>query len=228
MRTRSLCAKLGAAAVLMLAAGVLHAQDGLEGAVARLNRAASFAQPVTALSGPTLAAADFDGDNKPDGAVLLSPDLFRGQSNPQVELHFTARNNADITLAPSDAPLSLIALDIDHDGDVDLIVEQSLTHKRLQIFINDGHGDFSKGRIEDYPLTATPAREQLSPPQQLDGPALSLPPQRGSELSLMMSCHIAGRPPSAGERASSLTAISSIFLAFSPASTRAPPLTSLT
>jgi hypothetical protein len=98
MRTRSLCAKLGAAAVFMLAAGVVHAQDGLEGAVARLNRAASFAQPVTALSGPTLAAADFDGDNKPDGAVLLSPDLFRGQSNPQVELHLTARNNADITL----------------------------------------------------------------------------------------------------------------------------------
>jgi hypothetical protein len=66
---RSLCAKLGAATVLMLAAGVLHAQDGLEGAVVRLNRAASFAQPVTALSGPTLAAADFDGDNKPDGAA---------------------------------------------------------------------------------------------------------------------------------------------------------------
>jgi hypothetical protein len=91
-------------------------------------------QPVTALSGPTLAAADFDGDNKPDGAVLLSPDLFRDQSNPQGELHFTARNNADITLAPSDAPLSFIALDIDHDGDVDLIVGQSLNSRATPDF----------------------------------------------------------------------------------------------
>src|SRR5262245_7065749 len=141
MRTRFLSVSFGMTAMLIVAAPLLRAQDGAQGALAKINRAAAFAGPLARLHGPTLALADLDGDDKPDGAILES-DASSGQGNFEVELHFTRHRNTDIKFQSPEPAIMVKALDIDHDGDIDLIMEQSLTHKQLQVWINDGHGNF--------------------------------------------------------------------------------------
>jgi hypothetical protein len=146
------------------------------------------------LHGPTLALADFDGDDKPDGAILLQSDVSRGQGNFELELHFTGRSNTDIKFQSPEPSVTVEALDIDHDGDIDLVIEQSLTRKRLQVWINDGHGNFERGRMEDFPSVVVPIRDKVGSSERLEPSVLSLPSQRGFE-SMLVACHIAGRPP---------------------------------
>ena len=210
--------------MLLVVVPVLRAQDGVQGALAKFNRTSALVEPLTGLHGPTLAVADLDGDGKPDGAILLASDDLRGLGNFDVELHFTHHSNTDIRFQSADPAITVEALDIDHDGDIDLIIEQSLTRKRLQVWINDGHGNFEKGRMEDFPSAVAPTRDQIRLSEHLDYPAVSLPTQRGFE-TMLMACHIAGRPPSESDLATSSTTLFRPDHAASLTHSRAPPLT---
>jgi len=211
------------AALVLVAAPVLRAQDGAEGALARARQAVLPTQSMSRLSGSTVAVADFDGDNKQDGAVVLETGSFLTPGSFQIELHFTGRDNAKIAFQSAEPDIMVDALDIDHDGDFDILIEQSLTYKRLQVWLNDGRGNFAKGRIEDMPSAVAPSRDRLMASGCADCVTISLPTQRGFE-TMLMACHIVGRPPSDGEFAveseSSFVANSQISLA----TPRAPPL----
>ncbi len=83
MKVRSFRFKI-VVTVLALTASSLWAQDGIQGALAQV----SFTDPVnfgTPFS-QTLAAADLDGDNKPDGAVLIDHGWLGPQSNFRTSL----------------------------------------------------------------------------------------------------------------------------------------------
>jgi hypothetical protein len=145
-----------------------------------------------------------------------------GSGSFRIELHFTSRDNASIAFQSPESDIRVAAADIDHDGDIDLIIEQSLTRKRLQVWINDGHGNFEKGRIEDFPSAPVPTRELMSS-ERPDCPAVSLPTQRGFE-TMLLAGHIAGRPPSNTEFAVLSTNPLLGNHPFSSATSRAPPL----
>ena len=83
MKTRSFAFKIVVTAVALMASS-LWAQDGLKGALAQV----SFTDPVTFGTpfSQTLAAADLDGDNKPDGAVLIDHDWLGPQNNFRTSL----------------------------------------------------------------------------------------------------------------------------------------------
>jgi hypothetical protein len=186
MKARTLALKIVVAALAMTAS--LWAQDGFQGALARVN-------PTAPLNlGPpfsqTLAAADFDGDNKPDGAVIVDYGWLRPQSSSRkIELHFTSRSNTILTFESNETTLAISALDVNGDGATDIVVEQPITHKRLHVWLNDGRGGFRKVRNEDFPSTEDGNSEGLeSPYQRADGPTLCLPPQRGSEIAILTGC----------------------------------------
>ena len=216
MNARSTCLKLGLAISLALAAPGLWAQDGLKGALSRTN----FTTPLQS----SLAIADFDDDKKPDGAVLYSSGGLLSQNNFRIELHLTGRENTELTFQSSQTALELVAVDIDHDGDTDVIVQQALTHERLRVWINDGNGAFHEGRVQDFPSAALESRESLNAPStQGECPVLGLPSQRGFEATTL-TLPLLSRPPSTGK-------FHSLSAAFSPASpsltansSRAPPL----
>ncbi len=207
--------------VLFIATPLLRAQDGFQGAMAKSSP--SLGRTGSQLFGPTLAIADLDSDNRPDGALLVDSGQFRGTHNFNIELHFAGRSNAGISFQSSEPALSVAARDIDHDGDIDLVVEQAFTHERLQIWLNDGHGNFSKGRMEDFPSDVRPARQQMSSSEATDSPVLSFSPERGSD-SVLLACHIAGRPPSAREFSAPRTLSFVATAGISASSSRAPPL----
>lgn len=223
MRARFLSVNFVLATLLLVASPLLRAQDGVQGALAQASRTALLSQRLNRLSDPTLAIADFDGDNKEDGAVILETRPFFASGSFQIDLHFSSRSNAKITFQPPESDLTVAALDIDHDGDTDIVIEQSLTHKGLLVWLNDGHGNFEKGRIEDFPSAVAPTRDHLTSSERSDCPAVSLPTQRGFE-TMLMSCHIAGRPPSDVELAVVSSNSFQIDSPFSFPTSRAPPL----
>jgi hypothetical protein len=223
MKLRSLFAKIVVAAALILIVPWGCAQDGLEGALSRANlvspanRAIPFNQ--------TLAAADFDGDNKPDGALLVDYGWLQPQRGFRtIELHFTGHGNTDLSFESNETTLAVLALDVNRDGATDIVVEQPFTHKHRQVWLNDGHGNFRKVRSEDFPSAEAGDHERLeSPSQQPDSPALCLPPRRGFEIAILTAYPLRYRSSSARVQAPPIESpIRSQAVA--PNSPRAPPL----
>lgn len=222
MKPKALYVQLLLTIALALTAPSVRAQDGLEGALPR----AIFASPLnlTAPFGRTLAVADFDNDHKPDGAVLVDSGRLRGQNSFRIELHLSGSNNTELTFESTETTLAITAWDINKDGATDVIVERSLTHQRLYVWLNDGHGSFHKGRIEDFPSVRSATGERLeSPSPQSDCPAVCLGPQRGSEIGILIVCGFSSRPFAAGEQAVSVASAAG-SRAVAPNSPRAPPL----
>jgi len=56
-----------------------------------------------------------------------------------------------LAAAQDDAGVRLMARDVDGDLDLDLIVISGVSHQPIDVFINDGQGRFSRGRISDFP-----------------------------------------------------------------------------
>jgi hypothetical protein len=221
MKSRSLALKIVVTA-LALTASSLWAQDGFQGALGRVNLT-----PLnlgTAFS-RTLAAADFDGDNKPDGAILIDYGWLRPQSSSRkIELHFTSRGNTVLTFESNETTLAISALDVNGDGATDIVVEQPFTHKRRHVWLNDGRGGFRKVRSEDFPATEDGNPEGLeSPSQRAYGPTLCLPPQRGSEIAILTACSSPYRSTFAREHALPFVVTLKLH-AVASNSSRAPPL----
>ena len=216
MNARLVCRKLLIAAALVCLAPFLSAQDGLKGALSQTN----FGAPLE----HHLAAADLDGDDQADGAILVDSNWVGAHNSIKIQLHFTGHPNTELNFESTGQTLTVRAWDIDQDGDNDLVIEDAITHKPLHVWINEGHGDFHEGNIQDYPSLALEADKQLqSPCNQPDCVLFWVPPQRGFEVSLM-TVHLLGRPPSTGKSLDLSIASSVMSRIRAPRSSRAPPL----
>ena len=187
MKLGAISLSLVIAAVLAFAAPWVHAQDGLQGALSRdnLGVSARLALPLQ----QTLAVADFDGDDKPDGAVLIDEAWPRSHGGVRtVELHFTGRGNTNLTFESNESALGISAQDVNHDGTTDIVVEQPFTHKRLQVWLNDGHGAFQNARSEDYPASESAYHGRGASSQHADSPAVCLATQRGHDYASPTGC----------------------------------------
>jgi hypothetical protein len=164
--------------LLVLCLPVLRAQDGLQGALSRrvetLVGALGYAQE--------LAVADFDNDEKPDGAVLSRAGVLNGQKLFRIDLHLSAGKNVAITFPSAELGLAISALDVNRDGVPDIVVEKAFTGQRVLVYLNDGHGTFHKASSEDYPLP-DPFAPQWGHEQARYLPGVCLPSTRGFELA---------------------------------------------
>lgn len=216
MKAQSTFGRLVLAALFAMLAPFMRAQDGAQGALSRL----SFTTPLER----TVAIADLDGDHKPDGAILLKSRWLGPQQNLSIQLHFTDRPNTELTFQSDSQALTVTAWDIDHDGDIDLVVEETFSHKPISVWINEGHGDFHEGRVQDYPsLAATGSTQIQAPPDQRDRVALSLSSQRGFEKTVLANALLA-RPPSINRSLFFSSATDGISRSGASNSSRAPPL----
>jgi hypothetical protein len=177
--TRWLCA----ISSLVLLTPAIWAQDGLRGALSRYG----FNGRLQHAFGQQIVAADFDEDQQPDGAVLLDAGQVNGQRSFRIEMHLTAGNNTGLSFSSAESAISISALDVNADGAPDIVVEQTFTHKRLQVWLNDGHGSFRQVSGEDYP-SQIEARLRLRAriPGQI-GAVLWLPSRFGSEVAHLRS-----------------------------------------
>ena len=199
----------------------LWAQDGLEGALSRVKLASppNFAEPFA----QTLTVADFDNDNKPDGAVLVDSSRTSGRNSFRIELHLSGSKDTSLSFESPESGLTITASDVNRDGVTDVVVERSLTHKRLYVWLGDGHGGFQKGRVEDFPSPETTGHGLKGPLAVRDFPAVGLPSQGDSWISVLAASAVRGRPPSANDFRPLGSLSSTVSNSFSAISSRAPP-----
>ena len=160
--------------ILVFCTPLVSAQDGLGGALPH--------SPMATVSlpgfGPQTVAADFDQDQRPDGAILTRIPTLNGRDCYQIEVHLTAGRNQVIAVSLVGAGLAIKVSDINRDGAPDLIIRKALTDKLLKVYLNNGHGHFYGANSANYTLPKSPSTfwgQKLT--QEM--PVLSLPPTRG-------------------------------------------------
>lgn len=133
-----------------------------------------------------LVTADFDDDSRPDGAVLLDAEQLQGRQLFRIRLHITSGQDSELTFQSNETGLAISALDVNQDGVPDLVVEQVFTHKRLQVWLNDGHGRFRPARVEDFPLCADAPCRWKSPFEGQSCFVLALPTRTGNDQAIQL------------------------------------------
>ncbi len=196
---------------------LLKAQDGLRGA---MSRGAKTTQSVTDFSAH-IAAADFDEDHDPDGAILLETGRLNGKRSFRIEVHVTKAANSAITFLSTESGLAISALDVNHDGAPDIVIEKEFTHQRLQVYLNDGHGAFRIAHAEDYPAP-DPSAPNWRPESKGYPSPLCLLMSRSSETGSIKHVSVVARVASTriGVWPEAIFAQSA---ARAPSSSRAPP-----
>ena len=200
----------------------LQAQDGLRGAIS------VGEQRGNALPGgrsQQLAAADFDNDQKPDGALLREAGLMNGERAFRIEIHISAGANDFITFSSNESGLAISALDVNRDGSPDIVIERAFTHERLQIYLNDGHGVFHQVRAEDYP-SSDPSAPAWHPRLSQGQPVFALPVSRVSEAGAPQQTSML-RQNTSSTRKLWCEGLLIQSAARAPSSSRAPPSLSL-
>jgi len=83
--------------------------------------------------------SDFDGDNRPDQAHLLSHG-----SHKQIHVHLEKSSSKTLSFdSGMSDPGSLLSGDVDRDGDADLIWMSQTASPVVIFWMGDGHGNFT-------------------------------------------------------------------------------------
>ncbi|MGA8741997.1 MAG: VCBS repeat-containing protein [Terracidiphilus sp.] len=136
--------------------------------------------------GQKFVAADFDNDQRPDGAVLLDAGQLEGRELFRIRLYIAASQDRELTFQSNEKALAISAPDVNQDGLPDLVVEQVFTHKRLQVWLNDGHGRFRQVRVEDFPPSGEAPCRLKNPTGEPCGLVLALPSRSGNDHAALI------------------------------------------
>jgi hypothetical protein len=203
---------------LVMAAVVLSAsawaQDGLRGVLSR--------ESYRPRLWPTVAGADLDGDTVPDAAVLVDDGrtLLPGSTHT-IEIHLTAQRNARLTFRSQETSLAIAALDVDHDGATDIVVERAITRERLQVWLNDGRGGFRHVDALLFP-EPPPVPVHVENRESHNAPCAALPPAGRTRLAFTAS-RAAPIQARSSYRRLVAAGLLSCSRAIAPTSSRAPP-----
>jgi hypothetical protein len=102
----------------------------------------------------SVGVGDFDGDNRVDIAYARPQGRVNGAYRYQVEVHLSAELGTTFSVDSGAAGgLHISTRDVDGDHDLDLVITSAFGGLRVGVWINDGHGQFTQGVAESYPLS---------------------------------------------------------------------------
>jgi hypothetical protein len=106
--------------------------------------------PVTAAGlGPQFAIADFDGDDLPDVVSIQPGQNASAADGCWIELRLSAAGRQSIHLP---ALVGVVeARDANGDGAVDLVFSTAWSRQPVALYLNDGHGHFSRAEPAAFP-----------------------------------------------------------------------------
>jgi hypothetical protein len=138
---------------------------------------ASTAPSVSIGPGPQFAVSDFDGDLHPDMASIEAGPNVPGRTDYWIQLRLSASGEQFIRVAGPAGGLQIEARDVNGDNAVDLVVATAWFRQPVAIFLNDGHGGFSRVEPTAFPGAFTESRTNWFSTAQLAVDALGVPPQ---------------------------------------------------
>jgi len=108
--------------------------------------------PVGSLGpAPQFAIADFDGDLRPDLASIQAGRSTSGTNSYWIQLQLSAVGQQSIQLDAPAGGLLIEARDVNGDHAVDLVLATAWFRQPVAIFLNDGHGRFSRAEPTAFP-----------------------------------------------------------------------------
>ena len=168
-------------------------------------------------------AADLDGDHIPDLASGIRTGHTREGYSYRVDLDLSSNPYARPFSVFSQEPggLTIEAIDIDGDHDLDLIVRSRLSLRPVGIWLNDGTGSFTPGDLKAYALSDAAAEryfESCASPR----PVVHLECRRPQLILIRTKTHLG--TPSVLFRELRSPLRGPFHIAFDAVRLRAPPL----
>jgi hypothetical protein len=140
--------------------------------------------PRTATAGPGLpfAIADFDGDLRPDLASVQSGANSSGNTAYKIQLQLSTAGRQSIELVGPAGGLRIEARDVNGDHAVDLVLTTAWFRQPVAIYLNDGHGGFSRVKPDAFPGAFSESNTTRTSTTNLAADAVGVPPQSGAGI----------------------------------------------
>lgn len=116
--------------------------------------------------------SDFNADGAPDLAVADRGARRAEGFGYNVRVAVSGLTLRDIAFVSSQPAVTVRAIDVDRDHDVDLVISAVPSGELVGIWLNDGRGQFTQGRAREFPGQWSPDG-QLDRGDSGDEPALS-------------------------------------------------------
>lgn len=140
--------------------------------------------PVITTPGPSLpfAIADFDGDLRPDVASIQAVSSSSDKTDYWIQLQLSTAGRRSIRVLAPSGGLQIEARDVNGDHAVDLVVSTAWRRQPVAIFLNDGHGSFSRAEPAAFPGAFSNSETTLASSFQPLVDALGMAPQAGASI----------------------------------------------
>ena len=132
--------------------------------------------------GLTFAIADFDGDRRPDFASIQAGQNRYDSSDYSIQIRLSEVGRQSIHLLAPAGGLLIEARDVDGDHSVDLVVSTAWHKQPVAIFLNDGHGSFSRAEVAAFPGAFSERETNLVSAPNPATDALGMSPQSGTGI----------------------------------------------
>jgi hypothetical protein len=127
--------------------------------------------------GLVFTVADFDGDLRPDLAAIQIGRSGVSDTHYQIQIQLSAAGRQTILLVAPAGGLQIAARDVNGDHALDLVVTTAWLSEPVAIFLNDGHGSFSRVDPGEYPGAFREPKTGWGSSTELGPDVVGVPPQ---------------------------------------------------
>jgi hypothetical protein len=125
-------------------------------------RLGTAAQPF----GTSTAIADFDSDHQPDFAIANNIGTSTRGYEYSLEFELSLESRQVFHFHSSYSGLSVSAVDLDNDKDLDVVLTRIANGEVVGVWINNGHGQFTEGpKTSSFPIKLFLSERTVQPIQ---------------------------------------------------------------
>jgi len=159
-----------------------YAQRGLPGVFRRTHR---FRLVLSQGSGGTAFRDGLRHDASRFGTVLIGVGQTIGQRIFRIQIDNPRKKKEELVFFAKDPFARLTSRDLNRDGALDLVVEQSFTRIPLRVWLNDGHGNFRPTNADRFiPSGREPPNDIRALPPEKDSPGRRSLVKRGTKIDV--------------------------------------------
>jgi hypothetical protein len=139
--------------------------------------------PVPAARpGLSFAIADFDGDLRPDLASVQTGRSNFFQTDYWIQLRLTTVGRQSVQVVGPNGGLQISARDVNGDHAVDIVLTTAWFRQPVAVFLNDGHGNFSRVEPDAFPGAFSESTTSWACVSHQSMEAVGIPPQSRADI----------------------------------------------